>query len=190
MKKKLAIFDLDGTLFDTRAVNFLSYQQALKEEGYSLEREFYESKCNGRYYKDYLPLITGSTDAGLMERVHNRKKELYPAFLSNADVNEHLFHLIRLISPEYHIAIVTTASKTNCYNILEHYEKLDLFELILTQEDVKKSKPDPEGFIKAMEHFGVESKDTLIFEDSDVGIEAARRSCASILVALGFNAEK
>ena len=50
MKNKLLIFDLDGTLYDTREVNFLSYQHALAQEGIKLDREFYYRNCNGRYY--------------------------------------------------------------------------------------------------------------------------------------------
>lgn len=62
-----------------------------------------------------------------------------------------------------------------------------LFDLILTQEDIEKPKPDPEGFIKAMEYFMINSKETAIFEDSDVGIEAARRSGAYYYKTFGFN---
>ena len=55
-----------------------------------------------------------------------------------------------------------------------------------TQEDIHKPKPDPEGFLLAMEHFGVTPADSVIFEDSDVGIEAARASGAAVFVADRF----
>ena len=187
MKTKLAIFDLDGTLFDTREVNFLSYEIALREEGYTLDRQFYESQCNGIHYKEYLPLIIDKPSKDLMERIHYRKKKLYPMFLSHAKANKHLIHLIRLIRSDYHIALVTTASKSNCMSLLEHFNISSLFELILTQEDVTNMKPDPEGFIKAINYFGVTPENTLIFEDSDSGIEAAKKCSTSILSVLDFS---
>ena len=185
-KNKLAIFDLDGTLFDTCSVNFFAYQRALREEGYILDRNYYKTQCNGRYFRDFLPLIIDNPTDDLIERIHHRKKQLYPTFLHHAVINSHLFCLIEQIHDEYHIALVTTASKANCIEILDHNNKTSLFELILTQEDVFSVKPDPEGFLKAMAHFGIAPKFTLVFEDSSVGIEAARRCGTSILAVLNF----
>lgn len=187
MREKLAIFDLDGTLFDTRSVNFMAYQKALAEEGIALDREIYETKCNGKYYKDYMPLLVEHPSEELMERVHNRKKELYPQFLSYAVENTHLFQLIESMKQDYIIALVTTASKQNCQDILAHFGKTDCFEYVLTHNDITKVKPDPEGFLKAMEHFQISPENTLIFEDSPSGIEAARRSGAGILTVVDFS---
>jgi len=180
MRDYLAIFDLDGTLFDTRSVNFFAYQKALHEEGYTLDRTFYETSCNGRYYRDYLPLLIENPSDELMERIHHRKKQLYSTFLFHCVINTHLFHIIELIRNNYHIALVTTASKSNCMDILNHFQKTSLFELIITQEDVASVKPDPEGFLKAMMHFGVKPENTIVFEDSHTGIEAAKKANAVI----------
>lgn len=180
-KTKLAAFDLDGTLFDTRGVNFKSYQIALHEQGYELDREFYERECNGKYYKDYLPLLIPSPSAELMETIHRRKMELYPECLDAARENTHLFSMIRAMREEYYIALVTTASARNCADILSYFRCGDLFDLILTHNDVTKMKPDPQGYQKAMEHFGVRPQDTVIFEDSESGVEAGLRSGACVL---------
>lgn len=186
MKNKLAIFDLDGTLFSTEKVNYLSYKEALEGVGYSLDYEFYTNECNGKYYMYYLPLLIPDPTLELMEEIHNRKKELYRSNLGSAIINEHLFNMIELIRDEYHVALVTTASKLNCFDILNHFNKSHLFELILTHNDVEKVKPDPEGFLKAMDHFGISVDRTIIFEDSSTGIEAAKRSGAAVLTVARF----
>lgn len=183
-KKQLAIFDLDGTLFDTRDVNFYAYEQALNELGFALDYETYTNKCNGKYYKEYLPLLIDNPSSELMEDIHDKKKKYYPTHLGTAKMNQHLFNIIDMIKDNYYIALVTTASKNNTEDILKYFGKLEVFDLILTHSDVTKVKPDPEGFIKAMEYFNMEKQDTIIFEDSDVGIEAARRSGADVMAVI------
>lgn len=94
--------------------------------------------------------------------------------------------MIDLIKLEYYVALVTTASRKNSTDILEFFEKKEIFELILTHNDVNKVKPDPEGFLKAMNHFNMLPSQTIIFEDSDAGIEAAIKSGANVLTVAQF----
>ncbi|MCQ2016309.1 HAD family hydrolase [Clostridium butyricum] len=184
MKRKLAIFDLDGTLFNTDDVNFEAYSSALIHYGYDLEYEHFCNNCNGLSYKKFLPPIINNND--LLEPIHKLKKELYSKNLEKAKINQHLFNMIELIKNSYYIAIVTTASRQNCLDILEHFKKRELFDLIVAYEDIKNVKPNPEGFIKAMQFFDIEPKETIIFEDSDVGMQAARNSEASVFIVDKF----
>lgn len=187
MKKKLLLFDLDGTLYDTREVNFLSYQKALAQENIHLDRDFYYTHCNGRYYKDYLPDISSTITSKQMERIHEAKKRFYAASLNAAKENLLLFDLITSLSPAYHIGLVTTASRKNALDILNAFHRSELFELIISQEDVINKKPDPEGYLKAMDYFHTAPTDTTIFEDSDPGLKAAAASQAHYIKVFGYN---
>lgn len=182
--RKLAIFDLDGTLFDTSEVNFFAYRDALATFHVDLNRDFFVSKCNGRHYTEFLPIIMGSSKH--MEEVHKLKKDTYVENLDKARVNHHLFEMINLMSQNYHIAIVTTASEKNTKDILHYFGYDELFEFMVSQEDITKVKPDPQGFLIAMDHFGATPEQTVIFEDSDVGIQAARATGASVMVVNQF----
>lgn len=185
---KLAVFDLDGTLFDTREVNFLAYSQAIKEQGIDTKFDFsyYINYCNGRYYKDFLPLIIPNISNEQLSLVHERKKELYLQYVPRAKKNDHLFNMIELIRSEYLIALVTTASRKNVDDILNEFKVRDLFDWIITQEDVINKKPDPECFLVAMDKASVSKENTIIFEDSDTGIEAAARSGAKYMRVFGY----
>lgn len=189
-RKHLAIFDLDGTLFDTVDLNYYPYCKALEEFGFTLDYSFYVSSCYGKNYKDFLPDILGKDDPELCELIHGRKKALYKSCLKYAVKNEHLFNIISSMKPYYHIAIVTCSSEQNCIELLRHFDVLSDFELILTQEKIEKPKPDPEGFITAMKHFGISASNTLIFEDSPYGIEAARASGAAVFTVNSFTRMK
>ena len=184
MKTRLAIFDLDGTLFDTSDVNFFAYKSALAFYGIDLDRDYFMKDCFGRHYKDFLPGIMGNSDH--MEEVHAAKIMEYPHNLDKARINHHLFRMIGAMRDEYHTAIVTTASRKNVDDILGHVGYVECFDYVLTQENMLKKKPDPEGFITAMKHFGISAENTVIFEDSDVGIEAAHASGASVFIVDRF----
>lgn len=185
--RKLACFDLDGTLFDTNLVNYYAYHQALKEEGFDLDKDYYISKCNGRHYTEFLPVITNNIEDSIIEKIHHRKKELYPNFLDKAIVNEALFEIIvGLKKIGYKAAVVTTASLKNTKDILIYYNKLECFDELVTAEDYQAKKPAPDSFLVAMKKFEVDPENTIIFEDSEVGIQAARASGASVFVVNKF----
>lgn len=184
-KNKLAIFDLDGTLFDTKEVNYYSYKEALYEYEIFLDKDYFIKECNGRHYKNFLPNIMGNND--FIDDVHNRKKILYSKYLDKSIENKHLFNIIKSIKDEYYISLVTTASRKNTIEILTYFNKVELFDYIVTQEDITKTKPDPQGFLLAMRHFDVNANNTIIFEDSNVGIEAARLTGSSVFIIDQFN---
>lgn len=184
MKKYLALFDLDGTLFDTGEVNYFSYRDALKPFGINFDREYYAMECNGRHYTEFLPYVMGSDKH--IEKVHKAKKEMYVKNLDKARENVQLFRMARVMKELYHLAVVTTASRKNAIDILSYFGHGDLFEYIISQEDITKIKPDPQGFILAMQYFGIGPENTVIFEDSKVGIQAARATGASVIVINRF----
>ncbi len=183
MKRKLALFDLDGTLFDTGRVNFYSYNHALHSFGLKMEWDFLQA-YSGRHYKEFLPLIMGTDEH--VEEVHRLKQLFYRRYIKEAVVNRHLFEMISCMEHEYYLAVVTSASRINCEQLLEYFGKREQFQRLFAQEDVCRQKPDPEGFLKAMSYFGISGKDTVIFEDSDAGIRAGERSGATVFVVRGF----
>ena len=182
---KLLITDLDGTLLDTKDVNYCAYREALKRFGYAIDYSYFCDFCNGRHYTDFLPKVVGNDER--LKEIHELKKVYYKTYIDKAQVNHGLTDIIRLLRPEYKTAVVTTASKENCEEILNQFELRDLFDLVLTQEDVTNAKPNPEGFLRAMEYFASTPEETIIFEDSEVGIEAARKSGAAYYKTYKFN---
>lgn len=184
---KLLIVDLDGTLFDTKDVNYYAYKEAILPYGYNLEYQYYCDFCNGRHYTDFLPQIT-TTDKSILSAMHNAKKKAYSKYLNKAVLNFGLLDIIKALRGSgYKTAVVTTASKENCREILGAFNIMDIFDLILTHDDIEKVKPDPEGFLKAMQYFKAKPEETIIFEDSDVGIEAAKQSGAFYYRTYLFN---
>lgn len=177
---KLLICDMDGTLFNTLSANYHAYAQAVKEYGFSLSYHFYENYCNGKDYRDFLPEIIGDNAEELLENIHQRKIQLYSAYLDEVKENTMLFTMLETLKKNFFIALVTTASRDNCVQLLNCFHRKQFFDLIVTKEDVKYLKPNPEGFLIAMNFFHIEPWNTAVFEDSEDGIEAARRCGLSV----------
>ena len=178
----LICVDLDGTLLDTVPANAASYRAALEELGFTVTDEYYAERCNGGHYTRFLPpLMGGAPSAADVERVHDRKKALYSDFLDAVRPNTALMEILKTMRAAGHdLACVTTGSKQNATEVLEHFGLREWFGLIVTGEDVEKQKPDPEGYCRAMEQFRVTPTDTMIFEDSGIGLTAAKASGARV----------
>jgi HAD hydrolase, family IA, variant 3 len=189
LKNKLAIFDLDGTLFDTKDVNYNAYQNAIRMAEIDVKID-YDDFCklyNGKNYREFLPKIIPNISEEQLKKIHNFKKNIYQEHLDKAKKNDLLFSMIEEIKEKFYISIVTNASKKNVKDILEKFSVKNLFDLLITQEDVKNPKPSAEGFLKAMNHFNISKKNTIIFEDSEIGIQAANKAETNYVKVYGYN---
>ena len=185
-KPKAALFDLDGTLFDTDTANLLSYRDAFGSFGFVLTEQCWLEHCSGRCFKDFLPDIFDCTDE-TAKQIHMIKKKRYPLYLDRCVPNVSLFAVADALSKEMPLAVVTTASRKNTSELLGHFGYTDMFSLIVAQEDVHNAKPDPECYLYAFDKLGISPHEAIIFEDSPAGIEAARRSGGTVFIADNTN---
>jgi len=182
MQLKLIILDFDGTLADTREANASAYIAALQEIGYELNREDYRNRYFGMRCPEFLREL-GFEDPDLIDRIRRRKIELYPTFFSSVRLNGPLWAFCRQFrSQGGRVWIVSTGQADNIRNVMRFLKLEAEIDGILTGNDVARHKPFPDAFLKAMEREGCRPEETLIFEDSEVGIEAARRSGAAYVV--------
>ncbi len=172
---KAIITDFDGTLVDTFEANLRAYQKAFNEVRLNLTAEKYR-ECFGYRFERFMTAV-GITDENTAHAIKEAKKKYYPVYFDFLKPNTALIELIRSFrAMEGKTAIASTARKENLMNAVNYLGIADIFDLIFAGVDVKEGKPSPEIYLKSMEVLGVTSEETLIFEDSDVGIEAARRS--------------
>ena len=189
LKNKLAIFDLDGTLFDTKDVNYNAYQNAIRMAKIDVKID-YDDFCklyNGKNYREFLPKVIPNISEEQLKKIHNFKKNIYQEYLDKAKKNELLFLMIEEIKEKFYISIVTNASKKNVEDILEKFSVKNLFDLLITQEDVENPKPSAEGFLKAINYFNISKENTIIFEDSEIGIQAANKAETNYVKVYGYN---
>lgn len=182
---KLIICDMDGTLFDTSEANYCAYKEAAGKLGYSIDREMFMERLEGRNYKDFLPEF-GISNRDEIEEIHNSKKSLYNFFLDRITINEKLIDYLKSQRGSSKLALATTASGKNTLDVLKMTGMENFFDICITQEDVSRLKPDPECYELVMCKAGITPCDTVIFEDSKSGIEAAQRSGAHVINVKGW----
>jgi beta-phosphoglucomutase len=183
---KLIIFDFDGTLFNTKDANYYSYKEALSNFNFHLDYDYFCKECNGKNYLSFLPQIS-SKDINILDQIHKLKTKLYKKYIDYIIPNKNLIFLINNMKLNIKLALVTTASRENVSIVLEKFNLTEKFDLIICGEDVEKQKPNPEGFLRAINFFSVNPSETVIFEDSEVGIEAAELTFADVIIVKGYN---
>lgn len=185
IKIKLAEFDMDGTLFDTETANFMAYREACV--GYAeLDEDLFRRECFSRNYREFLPIL-GISDVNIMEDIHQKKTAVYPDYFDNIHVNYKLFEIATLLKQNGTApALITTASRENTVALLAHFGYEDFFDLLVTRETVERLKPYPDAFIFAMNYFNADGKETIIFEDSEVGLNAASQTGAAVYKIVNF----
>ena len=178
MQIKLILLDFDGTLASTEEANMEAYIAALSEEGIALDKEEYRTRYFGMRCPEFLREI-GITDEADIDRIRRRKIALYPTFFDSVRINRPLWDFVQDFRSQGGKAwIVSTGQKDNIDNAMRHLGIEGRVDGIITSLDVNEPKPSPEAFLKAMTIEGVTPAETLIFEDSSVGIGAAKASGA------------
>ena len=176
------LVDLDGTLVDTSVVNYQAYAAALAEIGVRIEREAFDKVAQGRNWKQFLPAILA--DAGIASEpadIARRKSQIYAGLIGAARPNQALVDLLDMLKPFCRTALVTTASATNAAAVLSAHNLQRLFDVVVTGDDVRNHKPDPEAYALAARQLGVPPEACLVIEDSDIGVASARAFGSAVL---------
>jgi len=176
---RFCIFDMDGVLIDSGAHHRNAWQTLLEELEVTPDEPEYWRLTIGRPAEEAVPLLLGRAVSGAEARhLALRKRELYAGFarrgtLTVAGVSAFVVSLARQGVPR---AVGTSASRWDVDTLLGELGLRRHFDVIVTAEDVRMGKPDPEVYLEAARRLGAPPPDCLVFEDSLVGVEAARRA--------------
>ena len=188
---KGAIFDLDGVIVDTAKYHYLAWKELAAELGFFFKESDNERlKGVSRMRSLEILLEVGGIEATdeQKEKWAKKKNDRYVEMLQDLDKSELLCgaeEYLKKLKSEGVLISLGSASK-NAPLILEKLGIIDLFDALVDGNSVSKAKPDPEVFLKGAEMLGLDPKDCVVFEDSQAGIEAARRAgCGVIAVDVG-----
>lgn len=179
MLPKLVIFDVDGTLLDTEA----RWQEAWEVVGrkygiHDLGTTLF-LKCVGKSGQEEINIIKNFLkEAGAPETILQEANAYGLKLLGERiDVKAGAFELLnKLKEMNIQIGVATATRREWTMERLTRCGLIHYFDYILCGDEVAKRKPDPETYLKVLQHFDVDAKDALVLEDSIVGVEAAYRA--------------
>jgi HAD superfamily hydrolase (TIGR01509 family) len=175
MDKKYILFDNDGVLVETEHLYFEASKRALKE--------FFDVNIA---FDDYMKIMTDGKGVWVaapfasQEEItiaRNQRDIYYQQYLKSEDTTiENVEDVLNELSKKYKMAIVTTSRRVD-FDIIHHTNKITKFmDFILCVEDYPKSKPYPEPYLKGVELFCANKKETIVVEDSQRGLISANRA--------------
>lgn len=170
------IFDLDGTLVDSMPAHFAAWCEALASYGAAgvfQEDVFYA--MGGRPTQDIVRELNSEYDLHLdPEAVAFAKRECFMKHLERINRNEEVVEFARSQYGKVPMAVATGGTRIVAEKTLQAAELTELFDDVVTADDVKRGKPDPEVFLQAAERIGVAPEKCVAFEDAPAGIMAAQ----------------
>lgn len=179
------LFDCDGTIADSMPLHYLAWRRALGEWKCDFdERLFYE--WGGRPTTEIIATL--NTMRGLkmpVQEVADRKEALYYEFLPRLKAIPEVLEHIEAQHGRIPFAVVSGSTRESVEASLRSLSLLDRFDTLVCAGDYKNAKPAPDAFLVAAERLGVKPEACLVFEDTEMGIQAARAAgMASVKIPL------
>ena len=178
MTKKAFIFDLDGVIVDTAKYHYLAWKKIATALGIEFTHEHNELlKGVSRVRSLDIILGLGNVDASQEQKDQwlIQKNEEYLSYLVDMDQSEILPGVMTVLEflKANHQPIALGSASKNARPILEKTGILSYFDAIVDGNDVSNAKPDPEVFLQAAQKLGISNENSIVFEDSVAGIQAA-----------------
>ncbi|MFC1553037.1 HAD family hydrolase [candidate division KSB1 bacterium] len=168
------IFDCDGTLVDSMPIHMEAWKKAFAEFGENCSDEFL-NPLKGMHEEEIVDLYNKRYQKNINSRKLVDQKHLY--FREKVDTVQPIKPVVALAEScrnKIPMAVVSGGREKNVIRSLEIIGINDLFQVILTADDPIKPKPAPDIFLEAARRIGVEPRLCQVFEDGDIGLEAAR----------------
>jgi beta-phosphoglucomutase family hydrolase len=167
------LFDCDGTIVDSMPLHYIAWKETLEEWNCVYEEKLFYA-WGGRPVTEIISRLNEMQGLKMpIEAVAHRKEIRYLSQLSHLKVIPEVVEQIEAQHGRIPLAVVSGSRRESVVNSLTSVHLLDKFDTMVCAEDYKNGKPAPDAFLLAAERLGVAPKDCLVFEDTDLGIQAA-----------------
>ena len=170
------IFDLDGTLADTMPYHYKGWLMACEKFGVSINQEFLLKHTGSPGWVIARKLLEENNLSGKYsaEEIIEEKMKIFYEYQKNVKPIEPVADIVKRYYGKLPMAVGTGGHRLAVERTLEITNLRQYFDIIVTSNDVQNFKPHPETFLKCAEKMNVEPRFIEVFEDGDLGIEAAK----------------
>lgn len=170
------IFDCDGTLADTLPVHFQTWSASLKAVEANISKDWYYEYC-GTSAMEMLQLLKDLFGYQFdSESVIADRQRHYNALIHTVKEIQAVAEIVRTHYGKVPMAVASGGERAVLEATLSTIKLSDFFDAVVSINDVERGKPEPDIFLLASQRLGVTPEDCIVYEDSEGGLEAARRA--------------
>jgi beta-phosphoglucomutase len=184
------LFDWDGTLADTRKVVLTSFQQALKTVGVQADAVYIERRIGigaELTFKEILQEAGNPFDDTLIKRLVEKKVQVEINLADGVKLFPGAKDLLEALQGKVKLTLASMNNRPVIDHMLRTLNIKNCFDEIVAVEEVEKSKPDPEIFLKAAAKLAFSPAECVVVEDSIFGVQAAKTAgivCIAVLTGV------
>lgn len=181
------LFDCDGTLADTMPAHYRAWLHVTNHHGLRFDEDYFYA-LGGRPTRDILATL--ATEASIeidLDQASEMKEAAFLEQVKHVKAIDPVIAAVRRAHGHVPVAVVTGGYHDVCEKILLQIGVREFFDCIVASEDTSRHKPDPDPFLEAASRLGVQPEGCLVWEDSDLGVEAARRAGMSWIDVRSFH---
>lgn len=168
------LFDCDGTLADSMPLHYKAWKKALAEWNCEFDEKLFYA-WGGMPVKEIISNLNQRQGLQMpVEAVGRRKESLYFAMLPELTAVAEVLEHVEDAHGRIPFAVVSGSTRESVVASLRALHLLDRFDTLVCAGEYAKSKPDPEAFLLAASRLGVAPSACLVFEDTEMGIQAAK----------------
>ena len=169
------IFDCDGTLTDSMPLHYRAWQQTLADYDVDFtEKTFYE--LAGVPSMGVIAAVAGHLSQEQAAQITADREAAFFKMLDQIEPIKPVIEIARSHRDRMKMAVASGSLRESVHCQLNGLEILDWFQAIVTAEDTERHKPEPDVFLEAARRLGTPPSECRVYEDSDLGLEAARRA--------------
>ena len=179
-------FDFNGTLSDDEPILCELFQELFAEQGKPLSAQEYFDELSGLSDPEIVRRWLGEDYPARDEVIDERIARYRAAVADGSTVPERVREAVRYAAGRVPVAIVSGAARTEIEPVVAAAGLADLFTAIVPADEIANGKPDPEGYVRALELLGgLDAQDVVALEDTEAGVAAAKAAGMRCVAVLG-----
>ncbi len=184
MPVSAVIFDFNGTLSDDEPVLCEIFMHLFAEHGRPISAQEYFDRLAGLSDPEIVATWLGGNHPDVQEVIDERVRLYRAAAADGSTIHDHVREAVRYAAERVPLAICSGAARAEIEPVVEAAGLTSCFRAIVSSDDVAHGKPDPEGYLKALELLGANPGEALVFEDTTAGIASARAAGVGCVLAV------
>jgi beta-phosphoglucomutase len=177
------LIDFNGTLSDDEPLLYRIFKELFAEAGKPMTEAEYYDRLAGLSDREIVRIWLGHDDPRILAQKTARYREL----ADGSSVSEEVRAAVRAAAEVVSVAVVSGSARAEIEPVLEGAGLSEAVALIVSEDDVRRSKPEPEGYLIALHLLGVPADEAAAIEDSEAGVAAAKAAglyCVAVTTTL------